>query len=254
MIQWGAISSATWRTVIAFALALAVTRYLNKQFVARMTYFDFTLGVMIGSLVGHIPNDYQAPFFPVIIPVLVVGALGIITGYIAIRFEPIRHLMQGEPTVLIQNGKVLEENMRRLRYSLDQLNSQLRVSGVFQIDQVEFAVLEPGGQLSVQLRSQHRPVTPSDLRLATHYEGMAIELIMDGQVIEKNLRENGLSETWLQEKLIERSIYSIAEVFYAVLDTRGRLFIDRYQDAIHRPVDIEGKHPSTPPSPSLTPS
>jgi uncharacterized membrane protein YcaP (DUF421 family) len=244
---------ATLRTVLGFLLALTATRLLNKQFVARLTYFDFTLGVVIGSLAGHIPDDYSEPLLPVVVPLVVVTLLGIVTGWVALRFEGVRHLMQGEPTVLIQNGKLLDENMGRLRYNLDQLNSQLRVSGIFDIETVEFAVLEPGGQLSVRVKSQGRPVTPADLHLSTVYEGMALELIMDGQVIAKNLRENGLSRAWLEERLRERGVADPSEVFYAVLNTRGQLFIDLVADQINRPVDLETVNPSTPPSPKLLP-
>jgi uncharacterized membrane protein YcaP (DUF421 family) len=238
--------------VVAFLLALTATRILNKQFVAQMTHFDFTLGVILGALVGHIPNDFKVPFWPVVAPLLIVTAMGVLIGWLALRFERIRHLLQGEPTVLIQNGKLLDENMRRLRYNLDQLNSQLRASGVWDLAHVEFAVLEPGGQLSVQLKSQHRAVTPSDLGMPTRYEGMPIELVMDGTVVHKNLQENGLSERWLEEQLRRRGVADMRDVYYAVLNTRGDLFVDLYTDEIHRPVDLEARHPSTPPSPSLT--
>jgi uncharacterized membrane protein YcaP (DUF421 family) len=244
------IVKASWRTLIAIVLAMVATRLLNKQFVARLTYFDFTLGVIIGSLVGHIPNDYQQPFWPVVIPLLLVTALGILIGWLAAKFEPIRHLLQGEPTVLIQNGKLLDDNMRRLRYNLDQLNSQLRAAGVWDVAQVEFAVLEPGGRLSVLLKSQYKPVTPHDLNMSTRYDGMAIELIMDGNIVHKNLKENGLSEDWLHEELRRRGITNPSDVYFACLNTRGEVYTDLFHDHIHRPVDIEGKHPSTPPSPT----
>jgi uncharacterized membrane protein YcaP (DUF421 family) len=251
-VLWEGTLVAAWRTVVGFVLALTVTRLLNKQFVAQLTYFDFTLGVVIGALVGHIPNDYRDPFWPVAIPLVVVTLLGLGIGWVAMRYEKVRHLLQGEPTVLIQNGKLMEQNMRRLRYNIDQLNSQLRSNSVWEIEQVEFAVLEPGGRLSVLPKSQYRPVMPSDLKLPTQYEGMPIELIMDGTVIHKNLRENGLSEAWLHDRLDERGIDDVTAVFYAVLSTQGHVTVDLYSDRLTRPVDIEGKHPSTPPSPSLT--
>jgi uncharacterized membrane protein YcaP (DUF421 family) len=245
------ILNAAWRAAIAFVTALAATRILNKQVVAGRTYFDFTLGVMIGALVGHIPNDYHEPIWPLLIPLIIITVLGILTGWLSMRFEPIRHLLQGEPTVLIQNGKILENNMRRLRYNADQLQSQMRTAGVFEIGQVEFAVLEPGGHLSILPKSQYRPVVPADLNVSTEYEGMPIELIMDGHVVQKNLAENGLSEEWLKERLGEHGITDVSAVYYAVLNTQGKIFIDLYQDSLTRPVDIEGQHPSTPPSPSL---
>jgi uncharacterized membrane protein YcaP (DUF421 family) len=244
---------ATWRAVLGILMALLVTRYLNKQFVARLTYFDFTLGVLVGSLAGHIPNDYRQPLFPVAVPLLVVMVVGIIIGWVAMRYERFRHLLEGEPTVIIQNGKLLEDNMRRLRYNLDQLNSQLRTKGIWDVAHVEFAVLEPGGGLSVLPKSQHKPVTPADLHIPTRYDGMPIELIMDGTVIHKNLQENNLSEEWLRGKLAERGIDDPANVFFAVLNTRGDIFVDLYDDRINRPVDLEGLRPSTPPTPNPIP-
>lgn len=248
---WQHLLVAAGRTAIAFVMVLWATRILNKQFVGGKTYFDFTVGVTIGSLVAHVPNDYKEPFWIVAVPVLVVTGMGLLVGWIALKFEKVRHLMQGEPTVVIQNGRILEDNMRRLRYNQDQLKSQLRSAGQFDLENVEFAVLEPGGQLSVQPRSQHRPVTPSDLQIPTQYEGLPVELIVDGKVVWKNLRENHLNAAWLEEQLRAHDVDAPDQVYYAVLNTRGKVFIDLYQDELHRPVDIEGRNPSTPPSPTV---
>ncbi|HEY3366429.1 MAG TPA: DUF421 domain-containing protein [Symbiobacteriaceae bacterium] len=250
-MEWHDILVASERAAVAFILVMGATRLLNKQFVARLTYFDFTVGVTVGSLVGHLPNDYNQPFWPVAMPIVVITALGILTSWLAMRLSRFRAVLQGQPTVLIQNGKILEQNMRGLRYNMDQLDSQLRMSGIFDMAHVEFAVLEPGGQLSVLPKSQYRPVTPADLNLATHYEGMGIELIMDGTIIQKNLRENGLTADWLRRCLQERDIHDPALVYYAVLNTRGELFVDLYADRLQRPIDLEGQNPSSEPSPGV---
>jgi uncharacterized membrane protein YcaP (DUF421 family) len=181
----------------------------------------------------------------------VITVLGVLVGWLAMRFQGIRHLLEGEPTVLIQNGKILEDNMRRIRYNQDQLNSQLRMSGIFDVSHVEFAVLEPGGRVSVLPKSQHRPVTPADLGVSTKYEGMTIELIMDGKIVDKNLQENGLDRVWLQERLTERGIQDTSLVHFAVLNSKGEVFVDLRHDELHRPVDVEGRNPSTPPSPEI---
>lgn len=221
---------ATARAFVAFLIAFLLTRILNKQYMARLTYFDFTLAVSIGALVGHVTNDYEEPFWAVVAPVLIFGGLGLAISWMALRFMPARAFLEGCPTVLIENGKVLDQNMRRLRYNLDELQSQLRTQGIFDITRVEFAVLEPGGHLSVLPKSQHRPLTPADLQVPTSYEGLAIELVMDGKLVQKSLLSHGLSDAWVTEQLRSRGYDQISDVFLAVLTSRGDLFIDPYKD------------------------
>lgn len=240
---------ASGRALIAFALAFIVTKTLSKQHMARLTYFDFTLAISIGALVGHITNDFKEDLWTVSSPVVVFSALAVLIGWVAMRFRPVRAFLEGEPTVLIQNGKVLDQNMRRLRYNLDELNSQLRTAGSFDIAHVEFAILEPGGHLSVLPKSQHRPLTPADLSISTKYEGVGIELIMDGQVIRQNLAQNQLTESWLREQIESRGYARVSDIYFAVLNSKGEVFIDAYHDRIQRPLDAEaaGSGQASPP-------
>lgn len=221
-------------------LAFSVTRILSKQYMARLTYFDFTLAVCIGALVGHVANDFRDSVWAVASPVIIFTVLAFIISWIAMVYRPVRGFLEGQPTVLIQNGRLLDGNMRRLRYNLDELNSQLRRNGYFDINHVEYAILEPGGHLSVLPKSQHRPLTPADLKVATEYEGMAIELIMDGQVIQRNLDENRLTVSWLMTELEGRGYERLSDVYFAVLNSKGELFVDPYRDHIRKPVDSEG--------------
>lgn len=102
-------------------------------------------------------------------------------------------MLAGESTILINNGKILENTMRKLNYSFDDLVQQLRQENVFDISKVEFAILEPSGELSILLKSQHNPVTPQDLNVSTHYEGLATEVVLDGKIIESNLSQRNLN-------------------------------------------------------------
>ncbi len=236
----GEVLVASGRAFVAFVLAFFATRTLSKQFMARLTYFDFTLAVCIGALVGHVSNDVKEPFWVVAVPVVVFAGLAVIIGYIAMRFRPVRAFLEGQPTVLIQNGKILDSNMRRLRYNLDELNSQLRCNGTFDISHVEIAILEPGGHLSVLPKSQYRPLTPADMKVPTQYEGLAIELIMDGKVVHQNLDQNRLSVAWLTGELQSRGYRRVEDIYFAVLNSKGQLFIDTYADDLKRPVESEG--------------
>ncbi len=120
--------------------------------------------------------------------------------------------------------------MARLNYTFDYLNQQLRQEKVFDISQVEFAVLEPSGELSIQLKSQNRPLTPKDIELPTGYEGVATEIVLDGQIVEKNLQRNGLSEDWLYKELNKKGIDDVKKVAFAALATNGNLYVDLFHD------------------------
>src|SRR5690625_4817330 len=115
--------------------------------------------------------------------------------------------------------------MKKLRYSLNHLEMQLRDKGVFDFSEVEFAILEPFGQLSVLKKSQNLPLTPQDIKLSTNYKGLPTEIIKDGKILEENLVQNSLKRDWLNEELEKLGISDATEVFYAALNTQGELYV-----------------------------
>ena len=120
--------------------------------------------------------------------------------------------------------------MGRLNYSFDYLVQQLRQENVFDIGKVEFAILEPSGELSIQLKSQYNPLTPHDLNVSTHYEGLTTEVVLDGKIIESNLGQRNVNPQWLYQELAKRGIKSIEEVAFAALASNGNLYLDLYRD------------------------
>ena len=153
-----------------------------------------------------------------------------LVSYFSLKSRPLRKYLAGEPTILIENGKILENNMYKLKYSYDYLIQQLRQEKVFDISHVEFAIFEPNGELSIQLKSQNRPLTPQDMNIQTTYEGLATEIILDGKLIENKLKLNRLTEYWLNDELKKRGIKDIKEVAFAALATNGNLYVDLYRD------------------------
>lgn len=150
-----------------------------------------------------------------------------------------RGFMAGKPTLVIQNGKILEENMKGMRYTLDYLNQQLREKDIFDISEVEFAMIETDGHMSVKKYPSFENVTRKDLQLYMKAEGyMPIEVIMDGKLILKNIQENQLTVEWIDEELKKRQL-SLKDIVYAVRSSNGSLYIDTYDDHIHSPIDQE---------------
>lgn len=229
---------STWKTAVAFLAVLAYARILGKEQISQLTFYDYVTGITFGNLAGALalsePGKELQHFWILTLFVSISFAL----AYATTHSRPLRKIIEGEPTIVIHNGKILEQNMRRMRYNLENLMTQLREKGFFNVTDVEYAILETNGELSVLPKSQKRPLTPADLGLPTAYEGVSTEIIVDGRVIYPNLEQLNLDEQWLIQELNRQGINSPAEVFYASLGTDGVLYVDRREDQLEKPVDI----------------
>lgn len=222
-----------FQTILAFVALLLVTRILGKEQISQLTFYDYVSGITIGSMTAVLATDVDAGRTWVhLLALLLFGALVFASSFISERNRIARKLLEGEPVVVIHNGKIMESNMARMRYNLDNLTSQLRQKDVFNMGDVEFAVLEPNGQISVLLKADKKPITPQDLNLPVNYEGIATELIMDGQIIYPNLQQNKLNEKWLMDELRKQGVFSLGEVEFAALDSQGNLYVDKKQDTL----------------------
>ena len=128
------------------------------------------------------------------------------------------------------NGQIMEDAMRSIRYTLSDVLEQLRDKGVFDLKQVGFAVVETNGKVSVLLKPEFLAVTPRDLKLTVQSSGLSTELVYDGVLIEENLKQANVDQLWLEKELKRQGINSISEVFLAVLDSSGALYLDTYKE------------------------
>jgi uncharacterized membrane protein YcaP (DUF421 family) len=227
------------QTILAFAAILIYTRILGKQQIGQLTFFEYINGITFGSIAAVLATDIEPGSTAVhFLGLTLFALLTWLAGYAALVSRPARKLISGEPTVVVHNGKVLEENMKKMRYNFDELAMQLRQKNVFDIADVEYAMLEPDGDLSILLKSQKRPLTPSDLQLPTGYEGVPTELVMDGEILFQNLQQNNLDEKWLIQQLQGQGVQDLSQVDYAVLRSDGSLYVNCKEDDIIHPVDI----------------
>ncbi len=223
-------------SIFAYLFALILMRFVGRKAVSQMTFFDFIMGVSIGTITANIalgPNRFGA-----VVVLVIFVLLTIISDYLHIDSFKLRKLINSEPIVIIENGKIIEENLRRARLAIEELNMQLREKNVFNVSDVEFAVVEVNGKLSVLPKSQKQPLTPSDLGLSTSYKGLTRDIIIDGNVMSENLYDANLNPVWLSNNLKKQGISDVKEVFYAGLDTSGNLYVSQRR----RNRETEGKH------------
>lgn len=209
------------RVVIIFVLVYFGARILSKKAIAEMTAYEIA-GIFILSNVAAEPLVTQVTTKALFGTGLLV-ALIILTSRLAL-VDKLTPILEHTPTVVVANGQVDTGALRNVTLSLNELYGLLRQKGYDKVSDVEFAVLEPQGNLSVIPKSQKRPVRPEDLNMPTQYEGLTLPLIMDGAIIERNLRHAQLSEAWLTGELKKQGINDYSrEVGLAELDTQGDL-------------------------------
>ncbi|MNO20803.1 hypothetical protein D3C76_105620 [compost metagenome] len=228
------------RTVLSVGMLLLIPRILGKQTLSNMTSNDFVISITLGSLAANLAFNVSLKSTYLVLSIVVITATSFLLSFIALKSRRLRSWISGSPTVLIENGKIMEHNMRKIRYTLDSLDQALREKEIFNIEEVEYAVLEDNGQVSVMKKEAYQSVTKQDLGLLLHAQAFPVELIMDGKLVEDNLKQNGLTREWLEKELEKKQKgKTLADVFYAVKGTQQQLVFDFYEDGIQRPVDQE---------------
>ena len=224
-MDWSEFLRDTWQTSLVFITLLLFTRVLGKTQVAQLTFYEYVSGITIGSIAASIAASEADRVWSHFYDLLLFVLLTYLLSQITIRNRPLRKLIDGSPTVVIENGRILEQNMRNMRYDLDELTCQLRINGVLDPSEVQYAVVETTGDLSVIKKSAYQPATKSDLGVQQTSIQYPVELIMDGEIMQDNLLNQQITEGWLQEQLQAQGFQNAAQITYAVIDSKGQVFI-----------------------------
>ncbi|NMA61579.1 MAG: DUF421 domain-containing protein [Firmicutes bacterium] len=227
------------RTVLLYILVVTTMRIMGKRQIAQLEPFELVITIMIAELAAIPMQDRHIPLINGIIAILTLLFIQVTFSVLSLKSLKFRTILDGNYSIVIANGIIQEKEMREARYNLDELLEQLRQKEIFNLDDVEFAILETSGELSVLLKSQKRPVTPKDLQLATPYEGLPTVLVFDGQVMATELNKVNLSEGWLRAELQKLGFQDPSQVLIASLNSQGELFYQAKEKALNQ-VKVKG--------------
>lgn len=222
-------------TIVAYFVTLVLSRILGRKLISQMTSFDFVVGVILGSAAVNASTVQANSALSGFVILIAVSLLTIIVDFTHIKSILFRKALESEPVMVVENGRIVDKNMKKILLTTEELLMKLREKNTFNIADVEFAIMEPDGTLSVQPKSQKQPLTPSDLNIPTSYKGLTRDLVIDGKVLKNNLSFINLDEQWLTDQINSYGIQDIKDVFYAGLDTSGNLYVSRKQDSKEEP-------------------
>lgn len=210
------------KALLYFCWLLLLTRLMGRKQISQLTYFDYIAGITIGSMAATVCVDRTLNVYDGLITILVWSALSILIGYANLKSLFLRRVTNSRAAIIIENGSIITANMRKARYNMEDLLMQLRLKDVFDLSEVQYALLEPNGELSVLKRSMYSPAAPKDLGINVKDKGMMVNLIIDGKIIEENLHSNNLNNGWLMDQLKKNNIQSIDDVIFAGIGAEGK--------------------------------
>ncbi|KPL60233.1 DUF421 domain-containing protein [Rossellomorea vietnamensis] len=219
------------RTVISFLLLVIVTLAIGKHINSHKNHYSFALSITVGSCIANMGFDTELDFSHILISFLVLVLLFYLLLILSSKNRLLRKWLSGRPTILMEEGKILEENMKKLKFTMDDLKQHLRELGVFDINEVEYALLEVSGVLSIKKKNLFLPLTKADMKMdPSPSASIPIELIMEGKQIANNLT-TPYTLQWLESEVNRRGI-TLNDIYYAVINSNGILFIDSFNDHI----------------------
>ncbi|WP_102347392.1 DUF421 domain-containing protein [Bacillus sp. Marseille-P3661] len=226
------------RTIGMLILLFLIARISGKKQVAQLSYFDYISRITLGGMTAVTALDLRLNYIHGILAILSWSFITYILDIIAMKSKAVRDIIDGKGTVVIKDGKVLEDNLKKEQFTTDMLLKQLRSKNAFKVADVEFAVLEPTGELNVMMKRDRQPLTLRDLNVKVQDEKEPQVVIMDGEPLNEPLATLGLSRAWLQGELNKQGV-AIENVFLGQVDSFGQLTLDLFDDKIQVPKPIE---------------
>lgn len=209
-------------SMLSFAVLFLIAKVVGHKQIAQLDFFDYITGITIGSIAAEMATELEQPWQP-LLAMLVYGLISLLLGFVMSRYQRSRKYINGTPSILFDKGKLYRANLKKAKLDLSEFMVLCRQQGYFDLDTIRTAVFEYNGKLSILPVSQSRPMTPEDLQLAPEQDDIFTELIMDGQILEANLKRMGLDLTWLSRQLAQQGFHHAQEVFLAVCDRKQTL-------------------------------
>lgn len=219
------IGHLTLKTIGVYVFVLFSLRVMGKREIGKLSVFDLVVSFMIAE-VAAVSLDLEEPLWRGGLIITLLVSLQILVAFFSLKSHRLRELIEGRPTVLIKNGQIDDAEMRRTRYSMSDLLTQLREKNIAHVGDVEFAILETTGKLSVFPKEQNLPVTKEDLGLPVTPFQMPAALIVDGKVMAHNLESLKKDRQWLEQEIRYYGYDSIEQIFFCSVDYKGRMYFD----------------------------
>ena len=222
-----------FRSIVIYILVLVVMRLMGKREIGQMQPFELAISIMIADLASIPMTDIGIPISNGIIPIMGLLVMHLIISVINLKSSKIREFICGKPTILINKGKIDEEKLKRERFTLNELEEKLRSNNVMDLGDVEYAILETSGDVSVIQKPNKRNTTPEDFNIMPEYEGISYNLVIDGKVMQENLKQIGENYDWLK-KQTQKFQMMPEEALIVTINGKGSIYCQKKEKQLKK--------------------
>ncbi len=224
-IDFQELGNVTLRALSSLVTLFLVTKMLGKKQVSQLSLFDYVIGISIGNFAAEMTINLESNEINGIVAVLIFGVVAYLISYGTLKSISLRRFFMGTPTIIIQDGKILERNLKRVKFDINDMLEEIRSNGYFDLSQVEYAVMEASGKLSILPKSEYRPLTPSDMKVKVSRESLCANIIIDGKIMHSNLKNMKKDEKWLNKELKIKGYTDLSNILLATLDINEKIVI-----------------------------
>lgn len=223
--NWLEVLDVIVRSVISLITLFLVTKMLGKKQVSQLSLFDYVIGISIGNFAAEMTFNVDTQYVNGIVSVLIFGLVAYLVSIGTMKSIWLRRFFMGTPTILIQDGKLLEKNMKKVHFDVNDLLEECRGNGYFDLNEIEYAVMEADGNLSILPKPDYRPITIKDMKIKTQKQGLCANVVIDGKLMPNNLKNMDKDKKWLMHELKIKGYSNLDNILLATLDINERVTV-----------------------------
>ena len=210
-------------SLFSAAILFLIAKLIGHKQVAQLEFFDYITGITIGSIAAELATTLDDPWWKPTIAMIVFGLVTVVLSIVTRKFPKSRKFVNGTPTIVMNDGKLYRENMKKAKLELSEFLLLCRQAGYFNLNDIQTAVFEYNGMLSILPVSAKRPLNPEDMKMVIKSEHIGTEIIMDGRVMGDNLKRKGLNDEWLRKEIQNQGYKSAKEIFLGICYAENNL-------------------------------
>ena len=213
------------KSLFALLFLFLVTKMIGKKQVSELSLFDYTIGLSIGNFAAEIIVNSDIPYIYGIVAIFTFGIVAYLVNVVTMKSITLRKILIGTPTIIIQNGKLLEKNLKKSKMDINDLLEQTRIGGFFDINEIEYAILEANGKLSIMPKAENAPITPKDMQVKMNKKDLVANVIIDSHIMIDNLNQMNKDIEWLEKELKVKGYRDNDKILLATLDINEKLVV-----------------------------
>lgn len=223
-----------YRSFLSLAALFLVTKMLGKKQVSQLSLFDYVIGISIGNFAAEMTINLESQTMNGILAVFIFGIVAYVVSFLTMKSIFLRRFFMSTPTILIEKGQILKEGLKKVKYDMNDLLQQCRINGYFDVSDIEYAIMEPNGNISILPKENKRPVNLEDLNIAKNQSGLCANVIIDGKIMEENLKNINKSKKWLLKQI---KTDDLSKILLVTVDNNEKVKI-YYNNEGHRGHEI----------------